>query len=46
MSTYRNTVQNQDPGIIITSKEQILSKYPNVFKGISKFPGSAISHTS
>ena len=38
MSTSRNTVQKQDPGIIITSKEQILLKYLDVFKGISKFP--------
>ena len=38
MSTSRNTVQKQDPGIIITSKEQILSKYPDIFEGISKFP--------
>ena len=37
--TSRNTVQKQDPGIIITSKEQILSKYPDVFEGISRFPG-------
>ena len=38
-STSRNTVQNQDPGIIITSKEQILLKYWDIFEGISKFPG-------
>ena len=38
-STFRNTVQKQDPDIIIISKEQILSKYPDVFEGISKFPG-------
>ena len=38
MSTSRNTVQKQDPGIIITSKEQILLKYFDVFEGISKFP--------
>ena len=37
-STYRNTVQKQDPGITITSKEQILSKYPDVFEGIGRFP--------
>ena len=36
--TSRNTVQKQDPGIIITSKEQILSKYLDIFEGISKFP--------
>ena len=32
------TVQKQDPAITITSKEQILSKYPDVFKGIGRFP--------
>ena len=37
-STSRNTVQKQDPDIIITSKEQILSKYPDIFEGIGKFP--------
>ena len=37
-STSRNTVQKQDPDIIITSKEQILSKYLDVFEGIGKFP--------
>ena len=36
--TPRNTVQKQDPVITITSKEQILSKYPDVFKGIGRFP--------
>ena len=37
-STSSNTVQKQDPGITITSKEQILSKYPDVFEGIGRFP--------
>ena len=36
----RNTVQKQDPGIIITSKEQILLKYLDIFEGMSKFPSS------
>ena len=38
-STSRNTVQKQDPGITITSKEQIISKYLDVFDGIGRFPG-------
>ena len=37
MSTSRNTVQTPNPGITLTSKEQKLSKYPHVFKGISRF---------
>ena len=32
------TVEKQDPAITITSKEQIQSKYPHVFKGIGRFP--------
>ena len=36
--TSRNTVQKQDPVIMITSKEQILSKYLDIFKGIGRFP--------
>ena len=36
----RNTVQKQDPAITITRKEQILSKYPDVFKGVSRIPSS------
>ena len=35
----RNTVQKQDSVIMITSKEQILSKCPDIFEGISRFPG-------
>ena len=38
-STSRNTAQKPNPGITITSKEQILSKYLDVFKGICRFPG-------
>ena len=37
--TSRNTVQKPDPVIMITNKEQILSKYPDIFKGIGRFPG-------
>ena len=33
-----NTVQKQDPVITFTSKEQILSKYLDVFEGIGRFP--------
>ena len=36
--TSRNTGQKQDPVIRITSKEQILSKYPDIFEGIGRFP--------
>ena len=38
-SASKNTVQNSDLNIVITSKEQILSSYPDVFEGISRFPG-------
>ena len=37
-SISRNTVQKPNPSIAINSKEQILSKYPDVFEGISRFP--------
>ena len=40
MSISRNAVQKLNPSIAITSKEPILSKYPDVFKGISRFPSS------
>ena len=36
--TSRNTVQKQGPVITITNKEQILSKYLDVFEGIGRFP--------
>ena len=36
MST--NTVQKQDPVITITSKEEILLKYLDVFDSIGRFP--------
>ena len=38
-STSRNTIQKLNPSIAINSKEQILSKYLDAFKGIGKFPG-------
>ena len=38
-STSRNTVQKLNPSIVITSKEQILSKYLDIFEGIGRFPG-------
>ena len=41
--TSRNTVQKQDPAITITSKEQILLKYPDVFKDIGYF---RVCHTT
>ena len=37
-SVSMNTVQKSNPNIMITSKEQILSKYPDIFEGISRFP--------
>ena len=37
-STSTDTVQKPDLNIMITSKEQILSSYPNIFKGIGRFP--------
>ena len=37
-SASKNTVQKSDPNIVITSKEQIFSSYPDVFKGIGRFP--------
>ena len=38
-SASMNTVQKSDPNIVMTSKEQILSNYPDIFKGIGRFPG-------
>ena len=34
-----NTVQKSDLNIMIASKEQILSSYPDIFEGIARFPG-------
>ena len=34
------TVWKPDPAITIASKEQIQSKYPDVFKGIGRYPRS------
>ena len=39
MSISTDTAQKSDPNIVITSKEQILSGYPDIFKGIGRFPG-------
>ena len=38
-STSKNTAQKSDANIVITSKEQILSSYPDVFEGIGRFSG-------
>ena len=38
MSMSTDTVQKSDPNIMITSKEQILSSYPDIFEGIGRFP--------
>ena len=38
MSTYTDTLQKSDLYIIITSKVQILPSYPDIFKGIGRFP--------
>ena len=35
----RTSVKKPDVTKLITSKEQILSHYPDVFEGIGKFPG-------
>ena len=40
MSASMKTVQKPNPGIAITSKEQILSKYLETFEGIGRFPSS------
>ena len=37
------SVKKQDFSKLITSKEQILAHYPNVFDGIGKFPGHPYS---
>ena len=38
-STSTDTVQKPDPNIVITSKEQTLSSYPDIFEGVGTFPG-------
>ena len=38
-SMSMDTVQKSDLEIMITSKEQILSNYPDIFGGIGRFPG-------
>ena len=37
-SASRNVVHKSNPNIVITSKEQILSNYPDMFEGIGRFP--------
>ena len=39
MPTSTNIVQKSDLNMVITSKEQILSSYPDIFKGFGRFPG-------
>ena len=38
-SVSTNTVQKPGMNMSVTSKEQILSSYPDIFEGISRFPG-------
>ena len=38
MPASTDTVQKLNPSIAITSKEQILSRYLDIFEGISRFP--------
>ena len=38
-SASTNIVQKSDLNIVITSKEQILSSYPDIFEGIGRFSG-------
>ena len=38
-SASLNIVQKSDPNVVVTSKEQIISNYPDIFKGIGRFPG-------
>ena len=38
-STSKDIVHISDPNIVITSKEQILSSYPDIFEGIGRFSG-------
>ena len=46
MSTSGNNVLKQDPGITITSKEQILSKYPERIQRYQQISWFTIPHTS
>ena len=39
MSSSTDTVKMSDLNMKITSKEQILSSYPDIFEGIGRFPG-------
>ena len=38
-SASTNTVQKPGMNMLVTSKEQILSSYPDVFEGVGRFPG-------
>ena len=38
-SASRKTAHKSNPNIMITSKDQILSSYPHIFRGIGRFPG-------
>ena len=38
-SVSTNTVWTPGMNTLLTSKEQILSSYPDIFEGISRFPG-------
>ena len=38
-SVSTNTVQKPGMNTLVTSKEQILSSYPDIFEGVSRFPG-------
>ena len=38
-SVSTNTVQKPGMNMLVTSKEQILSSYPDIFEGIGRFPG-------
>ena len=38
-STSTNIVQKSDPNMVMTSKEQIISNYQDIFKGIGRFSG-------
>ena len=44
-SASMTTVQKSNPNIVITSKEQIFSRYPNIFVGIGRISRSTVSHT-
>ena len=43
---WKNVVPKQEVPKLVTSKEQILSYYPDVFEGIGRFPRSPIPYTA